>query len=629
MKKILSIIFLFISIQVLSQNVLTFTGPYSPPDNFYYGNVTFQYILVNGEKVKHGSYRFVAENFTETGSYIKGKKNGLWTQKANSYTIGGDYTKPSRLNTRFITYEHNYVELVRVKTVNYSNGLADGAYNEVFTYTQKWWYPKMNTSVIIKKRNGVYAKGKRVSKYGAVYKNGVKNFFFNVNYKNDEIHGKTVFQNEEVRIECEVKNGQLISQKETEPSKGKVIDYNSYKPDSVIFKKFHDPKTVKLYGNGRLYVDTIPNTKILRYNIINVDTSYGNSVTSSFADYLTKNYYEDSIGSAYIVEYVLDQYPIHKIDLEKKGFVNLDDEFKIFSQYFNAKPDKLSLYHIEKEYYDKGSKIDYERKYGMKFSPELTENNDTMYVKRDTVWHDISDSKYNYFIALGDTSSLLSLKYFPKTNYNLFSHLLWVTLRHKADTASKYYKYIVANNNEGIDNDIINSRKMISYYKTTNCPRFILDTISNSLDKIMERRLAYNKNYLANDSVVITKTQIWSNSSIKKHLENQDVYQNWENDFYYVLFDSIENVCPRDLKIPTIEDIEYNTQSDLPLNELIPFAKETYLTLNEADENQKLGAVLVVKEFNKNKFHFYSVKEKRIVDKEVHSSMVRCVQNKK
>lgn len=616
-------------LNVLAQNVLTYTGPYSPPENFYNGKVTYQYILVNGEKIKHGSYHFVAENYSETGSFNKGKKTGLWTQRANSATLRGDYTNINRLNTKYITKDHNYIELVVVKTLNYSNGVADGAYNDVFTYTQKWWYPQLKTTITIKKRSGVYSKGKRVSQTGSVYKEGIKYFYFNVNYKNDEVHGNTVFEKEDLKTECFVKNGQIISLKQSRPDNGKIVENISYKPDSVIFRKFHDPNGIKLYGNGSLYVDTIQNTNILRYNIINVDTAFGLSISPGFGDDLINYFSEDTIGNGYVVNYRLDQYPIHKIDLEKIGFLNLKDEFNVFSQYFSNRKDKLSLYHIEKEYYDKGAKVHHEKKYGTHFTPVLTENKDTMYETIDTIWHEITEAKFKYLVAIGDTTMLLMLKKFPQNNYAIFNELLWSVLRRKPDSTCKYYNYIVSNNNQNTDNEILNAKEIVSYFKTTNCPDYLLNPIANSLEQIIERRFAYNKKYLVNDSVIVTQAQIWSASSIKQHLKNRDIYQNWENDFYYELFDSIGNVCPVGLNIPTIEDIEYNTQSELPLNELIPFEKETYLTLNEADQNQNLGLVLVVKEFDKNKYHFYSVSQKRIVDKDVHSAMVRCVKNKK
>lgn len=632
MKRTYYITILFICglfFNALAQNVLTYTGPYSPPENFHNGKVTYQYILVNGEKVKHGTYNFIAKNYTETGTYINGKKTGLWTQRATSATLRGDYVDINRLNTRFISEDHNYVELVVLKNVNYLNGLADGAYNEVFTYTQRWWYPKLNTAITIKKRSGIYAKGKRVLQTGSIHKRGIKYFSFKVNYKNDEVNGNTVFEKEDLKTECFVKNGQIISLKKSLPDNGKIVDNISYSPDSVIFNKFHDPNGIKLYGNGRLYIDTIPNTQILRYNIINVDTSYGRSISSGFDDDLTNYFSEDSIGTAYVVNYKLDNYPIHKIDLEKIGFLSLKDEFNVFSQYFTNRKDRLSLYHIEKEYYDKGAKVHHEKKYGTLFTPVLTENKDTMYEAIDTIWHEISGAKFKYLVATGDTTMLLMLKKFPQNNYAIFNELLWSFLRHKPDSTCKYYNYIVSNNNEDTENEILRAKEIVSFFKTTQCPEYLINSISDALNKIMERRFAYNKKYLVNDSVIATQAQLWSSSSIKQHLKNQDVYQNWDNDFYYVLFDSIGNVCPAGLNIPTIEDIEYNTQSELPLNELIPFEKETYLTLNETDQNQNLGAVLILKEYNNNKYHFYSVSQKRIVDNDVHSAMVRCVKNRK
>lgn len=129
MKKIILLLHIFVSINLFSQNIKTYTGSRSISILNYNieGSETYKYVEKSGDKIKTGPYIFTAEikksNFNSyTGRYEEGIAIML---------INGNYKndKPEEIWTSSITGNINSTELNIHSTCIYTNGMLNGKYS--------------------------------------------------------------------------------------------------------------------------------------------------------------------------------------------------------------------------------------------------------------------------------------------------------------------------------------------------------------------------------------------------------------------------------------------------------------------------------------------------------------------
>lgn len=611
---------------VLAQKTYTYSGVYDNGRSYEEGKATYQYVIINGEKVKHGSFSFTSSTLVEKGNYYYGKKHGLWTFQQHYQTLAGMYVAKQNIRMNVITEAHNYREVTEISNMNYNKGNAHGLYNETVTSVQKWWYTVPGSYTFIKKRNGEYNNNKRVSQTGSYTENGIRQMYFNANYINDKINGIVTIQTRDQKTVYHTKKGAILKSETTNFSSGKVEKEN-FKIDSSLYSKLNSKNKgySLIRGMVKLLIDSFPNTNKVRYKFI-YKKSHNYDLTGGFYD--LNKFFPDTIGNAYYDKYYEEKYPLLKFDFtDNYQFDNLDDEYLVMNQYFKQRDDITQPYTFEyriKDYEAHKKLTEEEELYALKY--------DTANIKRDTIWRIINELGLRNLIANTDTVSLRQLKTYPdfKQYDALFYELMWGYLKNLPDTGILRYNYVVASNNNESSKAIEDAKLLLKFFKTKSNFR-IFDSIAKSLDNIEYQRNRYNEKIkLANDSVLTFKTQIWNYKPIRLHLTNKAIYENWWDEFYYTLDKEVLNVCPTDFNIPTIEDIEYNFQADDPLLEFFKDEKETYFSYDSEDdpESTKHGHVMIVRDFKTNKLNFYSLTEKKIIKEGIYSSKVRCVYNR-
>jgi hypothetical protein len=180
MKTLVNLIFLTLSINVLSQNLKPFSGEF-PSGKSQSGNATYSFYENpdTHEYVKQGlfKYTFVGKgdykgyNQTITGSFDKGLKNGLWSYNISMLDFGTD----------------NYFTGTVTLVASYKNGYADGNWKmirsyksrqKLYSYPSYYWGPfsalkTMNVSMNFKNGsivgnvsiNDAFAKFKATGNY--------------------------------------------------------------------------------------------------------------------------------------------------------------------------------------------------------------------------------------------------------------------------------------------------------------------------------------------------------------------------------------------------------------------------------------------------------------------------------
>jgi len=571
MKPTLAILFLSISGGYgFAQQLSKYNGPYEL--NGANGVATFSYYLEKGERVVDGTFTFseVKGNFSVSGKYRKGVKNGLWTIKSSSSTWNDLSVKKTELIWKRVSESHPFIESSNTAIENWINGKKDGITSSEESLKKSWGYPQpgghTNEKISTKR---VYKSDTLYSIDGIRKKDDVILLSVKGNYKNGFVDGNWIFTDKQKKYYYTFVDGYLENYEISELGTGKKID----------------GKTSEIDNDAR--------------------NAYFNKSDNSFD--IKYGYYKSDLNSAkLVVQKVNDNLSIIKIFSLQKEPANftglyLQDYVNYFGDDFTPyKYDQKQIFGlspiINSEVLSEGKYDNIEKVYFNDLLSEvkflkLTCNSKGQFL--NTNWNKVNNFKNSvYFFQLkaylytGNSDSIKSLRkdvsnftlnlneyplphgrYVPigmsEVEYADYLHFLENVLIGNDDWKKFIDNYFNKNGGDTTWQSVIvkefNELKSTSFIQT-NIPD-VLKYISNKIDSIDK----LNEISLSNIAEVKIGNQIWMATDLN-YIPN--------NDFHYVIVDNkkIQNYkvgkgkvlyniycrpnikCPKGWRLPTIED---------------------------------------------------------------------------
>lgn len=177
--RILTLIYFVLGFSSLTlSQVFTYNGSYSIGVNT--GTAVYQYITVNGQEIKNGTFSFIdkVDNYTVSGNYNKGEKSGDWTEVRKLFTYNDWPTKKADLIMSNVVKNNPYKETTVTLKSKYN---ADKSRTEVETKNVllQWGYPSAGTSnwsVTVTRKFDI--KGELIAVEGSYTDNAVKKSAF-------------------------------------------------------------------------------------------------------------------------------------------------------------------------------------------------------------------------------------------------------------------------------------------------------------------------------------------------------------------------------------------------------------------------------------------------------------------